>query len=497
MADVLLSYLREGGGVKDSRVLELGCVYLKNLFFLPGRTGPEFRYFGLDSCKDPALRTGRTDPHCNVNTIVGDMFDCPLKAETMEMIISFGLILFSQRIPPAETRLIPKPADLTDQCQFKEIVVGLFFTFEVSLVTWDKAGILKREIALYKKLAGSGIRTRLFTYGDEKDLEYLNCLGDNITPVPMFRSRTEGKWKRFFTSWLVPLQFKKTVRECDIIKTNQMWGAWAGLVCKLLLGKIWVLRCGFEHHRFLQLMNAGFRDRAFSRLYGWLAYRLADSVIWSNAAEREWAVKKFRLKPGDPRFHVIPNYVDTGLFKPVSFAVGPVTRVITVARLAPQKNLDLIIRALKGSDYELEIVGEGSLRRQLMELSRNLGVKVNFYGALPHEQIPERLNNAGIFVLCSRYEGLPKSLLEAMSCGMPVVGSEVDGIREVIEHGRTGLLCKTDPASIRAAVDRLVSDERLRSELGGRAREHIEKNYSLESVVRQELELYNKIIAGK
>ena len=59
--------------------------------------------------------------------------------------------------------------------------------------------ILKREIALYKKLAGSGIRTRLFTYGDEKDLEYLNCLGDNITPVPMFRSRTEGKWKRFFT----------------------------------------------------------------------------------------------------------------------------------------------------------------------------------------------------------------------------------------------------------------------------------------------------------
>ena len=92
LAGVLLSYLREGGGSKDRRVLELGCVYSKNLFFLPGRTGPEIRYFGLDTCIDPALRTGRTNPHRNVNIVVGDMFDCPFKAETMEMIISFGLI---------------------------------------------------------------------------------------------------------------------------------------------------------------------------------------------------------------------------------------------------------------------------------------------------------------------------------------------------------------------------------------------------------------------
>jgi glycosyltransferase involved in cell wall biosynthesis len=388
-----------------------------------------------------------------------------------------------------------EPGGKPEPGQVLPIRVGLFFTFEVSLATWDKTGILNRELALYRKLAEAGIHTTMFTYGNNGDLEYAEALGEGITSVPLMTLSGAGKWSRFFGSWLVPLRFRQQIRQCGLVKTNQMWGAWTGLLARLLLGRRWVLRCGFEHHRFLELMNAGWRDREFSRVLSWIAYRYADAVVWSNPADRDWAIGKFGLKQGDPRFHVNPNYVDTHLFAPNAARAKDVRRIITVGRLTDQKNLEALIEALRGGTYELEIIGEGPDREKLRALAVRLEVKVDFRGALPQDQLPERLNAAGVFVLCSKYEGHPKALLEAMSCGLPVVGNDVDGIREVVEHGRTGLLCGAGPASIREAIDRLAADEGLRTELGTNARRHVENNFSIEIVANNELKIYQKLMA--
>src|SRR3546814_18364330 len=89
--------------------------------------------------------------------------------------------------------------------------------------------------------------------------------------------------------------------------------------------------------------------------------------------------------------------------------------------------------------------------------------------------------NAGrIFVLPSSYEGHPKTLLEAMACGAAVIGTDVPGIREVIEDGRTGLLCAPTAAALRDAIERLLSDEPLRRRLGGHARPQLEMTARLE-----------------
>ncbi|MBT4484379.1 MAG: glycosyltransferase, partial [Candidatus Latescibacteria bacterium] len=189
--------------------------------------------------------------------------------------------------------------------------LGLLFTFEISLKKWDEAGLIDREMALYRKLADLGIQTTLFTYGDATEEEYKEIIGDSISVVPLLPDGTTGKWLRFFSSWIAPLRCKNNIDQCNVIKISQMWGSWAGIVCKLILRKKWVLRCGFEHHKSLLLQVAPLRDRVFSRIISWLAYRLADAVIWTNNSDHGWAVRKFGLRADDPRFHVVPNYVNT------------------------------------------------------------------------------------------------------------------------------------------------------------------------------------------
>jgi N,N'-diacetylbacillosaminyl-diphospho-undecaprenol alpha-1,3-N-acetylgalactosaminyltransferase len=89
---------------------------------------------------------------------------------------------------------------------------------------------------------------------------------------------------------------------------------------------------------------------------------------------------------------------------------------------------------------------------------------------------------------------MPKTLLEAMSCGLAVVGTDVQGINEVVTHGTDGLLCATDPASLRTTIERVMSDVALRAELGTNARRTIETEYSLDTIAGREAALYGRLV---
>src|SRR3546814_4813955 len=104
------------------------------------------------------------------------------------------------------------------------------------------------------------------------------------------------------------------------------------------------------------------------------------------------------------------------------------------------------------------MVGDGDLRATAEREAARRGVKARLHGNLPHQNLPEMINAGRIFVLPSSYEGHPKTLLEAMACGAAVIGTDVPGIREVIEDGRTGLLCAPTAAALRDAIERLLSD---------------------------------------
>jgi glycosyltransferase involved in cell wall biosynthesis len=104
------------------------------------------------------------------------------------------------------------------------------------------------------------------------------------------------------------------------------------------------------------------------------------------------------------------------------------------------------------------------------------------------------LNRSEVFILPSLYEGSPKALLEAMACGLPVIGTNVTGIKEVIADGENGLLCNTDSESIRDAIIRLLASGDMRRRLGSNARAQIESNYSMEKILEKEIAVHSTVL---
>ena len=104
--------------------------------------------------------------------------------------------------------------------------------------------------------------------------------------------------------------------------------------------------------------------------------------------------------------------------------------------------------------------------------------------------------HAKVFILPSLYEGHPKVLIEAMACGMPIIGANTPGIREMIQHQDNGFLCGTDVKSIRKAIVTVLGDHKLRQRIGNNARKHAVTKFSLNHIIAPlELTTLKELIA--
>ncbi len=140
-------------------------------------------------------------------------------------------------------------------------------------------------------------------------------------------------------------------------------------------------------------------------------------------------------------------------------------------------------------------MGSGRLRKQLLECSEENNLNVNFLGQFSNISLPTIINRYQIFILPSIYEGNPKTLLEAMSCGLAVIGTDVEGIKDIIKHMKNGYLCKTDSKSIRKAIEEVAGDELLRKVMGEAAREYVVQNCDIERILWMEIQFYSRILS--
>ncbi|MGI9657815.1 MAG: glycosyltransferase, partial [Gaiellaceae bacterium] len=168
---------------------------------------------------------------------------------------------------------------------------------------------------------------------------------------------------------------------------------------------------------------------------------------------------------------------------------------VAVGRLHEQKGFDLLIDALSDvPDVSLRLVGDGVERASLEAHATARGVyeRVEFLGWLD-DPTPE-LERGDIFVLPSRYEGLPLSIIEAMFAELPVVAADVGSVRELVVDGETGLLVPPeDVQAIAAAMTSLAGDRERRRRLGSAARERALARFSLETMLERYRELYEGV----
>ena len=164
-----------------------------------------------------------------------------------------------------------------------------------------------------------------------------------------------------------------------------------------------------------------------------------------------------------------------------------------IGRLEKQKNLENLVRALSQfKNSKVVFYGQGSFKNNLKAQAKKLRVNLTINHPVEYRKIPLVLSQADIFALPSLEEGNPKILLEAMSCQKAVIGSNVNGIKEIITNDYDGLLADTDSQSIARAIKKL-ENKSLRERLGENARKYIIENYEINKLLGREVTLIKKM----
>jgi glycosyltransferase involved in cell wall biosynthesis len=177
-------------------------------------------------------------------------------------------------------------------------------------------------------------------------------------------------------------------------------------------------------------------------------------------------------------------------------------RLIAVGRLKAPKDFLTLVRALAAlpeGSFEALIVGDGPDRGAVEEEIRRLGLEKRVQLVGERSDVPALLADADLFVLPSRSEGLPVSVLEAMAAELPVVASGVGGLPELVVDGETGILVPPGaPEPLAAALGRLVEDRDLRRRFGAAGRTRAEALFDLAVFRRAHVELYERelLLAG-
>jgi glycosyltransferase involved in cell wall biosynthesis len=235
------------------------------------------------------------------------------------------------------------------------------------------------------------------------------------------------------------------------------------------------------------------------RLAERFAAPLAHIIVNVCEAEKNLALKH-RIAPAH-KLAVIHNGVrDIPAVQRADASLDP-PRLIMVARFEAPKDHELLLRALaplRAFNWRMDLVGSGPREAAVRALAAELRLdeRIRFIGH--SADTAANLANSQIFVLASKSEGFPRSILEAMRAGLPVVATDAGGVSEAVAHRETGFVVpRNDASSLSEALATLIVRPDLRKTFGRAGRLRYELNFTFDRMARQTLALYERILSRK
>lgn len=354
---------------------------------------------------------------------------------------------------------------------------------------WEEKGLFDRELAYLSAMKQQGAEIDIVSYGRRDEYEFRARLPGmrilcNWLGLPAKRYRRH--LHQLHAPQLVKAQVVRTWNSPSLVEASRIAWAW---------GLPMVYRTDFL---LTDLRRKTFPDDAdtIEKLESMESKGLRDAAR-IIAPSQALADSMARMAPESAaKVRIVPNFVDTEVFRPLS--VEKRYDLIYVGRLSVVKNLQALLEAVEKLDVSIAIIG-GPLEREvgttydesikLKDRFGDLDGRIHWVGRVKNEELPAYLNRAKINILCSHSEGHPRSLLEAMACGLPCIGSNIASIRSILEHEVSGYLCETDAASIAGAITDVLAQPRLMQLMGENARRFSLENYALPKLARREFEI--------
>jgi len=206
---------------------------------------------------------------------------------------------------------------------------------------------------------------------------------------------------------------------------------------------------------------------------------------------------------------VVPHPIDTDFFLPdmvgarrarETYNLGEGPYAVFVGRLDPRKGVSILLRAIERlhPNFTTIIAGSGIERSSLMILSRELGIDsmVRFIGSVPRDLLPGLYSGAEFAVVPSLSEMSPMVVMEALSCGTPVVATDLPVLKELVTNGQNGFLVPPDPAKLSEAMRFLDSDQDLKRRMKRNARSRVLDENSPDVIAGKLLRIYEEMAAS-
>lgn len=278
----------------------------------------------------------------------------------------------------------------------------------------------------------------------------------------------------------------------DIVATHSSKAGWLGRLAGRSLG----IPTVFTAHGWAFTEGVPQPARHFYLLAEKGASLLSSRIITVSEYDRSLAIRLGVAPPG--RLTVVYNGVPDIPRSLLADPAGQPVKLVMVARFSPPKDQGILIRSLAqlvDLDWSLDLVGEGEGRPQAEQLVRELGLqrRVSFLGE--RMDVAALLSQAQLLVLTTDWEGLPLSILEAMRAGLPVVASDVGGVREAVTDGETGFLVpRRDEISLSRTLRRLIREPELRAACGAAGHERYKARFTFQRMVESTLEVYRAVM---
>lgn len=234
-------------------------------------------------------------------------------------------------------------------------------------------------------------------------------------------------------------------------------------------------------------------NKTWMKKYISSVFSISTKVICQG---EEWKKTFMNLKKNQlpDKYEVIHNWVDINTYKPVSKNIEKINiNLLFLGWVKDYKGIFDLLEALNKIKHQtpnlvVNICGNGDDYVNAVELSKEFGIDeiTNFLGWINHKDKIEQLNKADIYVIPSHFEGFPNALLEAMSCGLPVVATNVGAISTAIDNNQNGILINPKaPEELAKAILSLYENDMLRKKLGFAARLSVEENFSKQYAIKK------------
>lgn len=370
-----------------------------------------------------------------------------------------------------------------------------FLTYGYSLKIWSDSGQLAREMRHFEALKSENekIKFKIFSYGEDNDFEYIEKDFIEVVSIYKYIKKSNYKIVNFIKSFFI----KKILREVDLDKSqlviqNQLLGSWVSYLFKKNLNIPLIIRTGYDMFEFSINENKNISKKLFFKYLTKKSLDKCDLYTVTSLCDKDFLLKNFSNMYSS-KIKIRSNWVDSKENIQINNK-NIVNNIVSVGRIEEQKNYELIIRSLQGTSFELDIFGEGSLKEDLVNLAKELNVNINFLGIVNNEILVQKLQHYKFYISSSKFEGNPKSVLEAMSAGCIVIASKIKNHLEFLNIDNS-ILFDQNIKSLKETIMNLDKISQIREDdLISNSLETIKNRYNLDDLVKKEIKDINNLV---